>query len=480
LIINLHDLQVVGDDFSSSDETSGFSEGGFIGFFVVGEELLYGFVIFGLILICESKVFRDHDEGSLGELTNVFGLQVGDADIQEFGFVFEVEDGEVAHESGEGAGVLGLELSEDFRESGLGLGTVETNLEESHKEGLHLGGIVSGERANFADDFIKEIGLLDVDLAERGNNFDEFIASEEGEDTANISEDVVVDGGVSGVEISESLEGLDNFGGVHSLVEIVIVGDEFSDDGNVEFVVSSDILRRDRLEDVGVQLLVTKVQEALDGFNIQISGGFKELRRESQSRGEGSQDSLGTSFREVLLEEFQLLVDFSDNFFVFEDRSRGSLEDISEELGASVETFIAGLGLFIDLSGIFSSEEVVIDQVHGVHEFEIRRDGSVGSLVDFVGLLGDERSDLRSNAQSVESLDEAVNALESNIILVLVHNGQELDEESVEFGFESVEFIYKFSIVLKARQDLSERNDFVVGVFDDVSEQEDLIDIDIL
>lgn len=479
MIINLHDLQVVGDDFSSSDETSGFSKGGFIGFFVVGEELLYGFVIFGLILICESKVFSNHDEGSLGEETNVFRLQVVDADIQEFSFVFEVEDGEVAHESGKGIGVLGLELGEDFRESGLGLSTVETNLEEGHKEGLHLGGIVSGESTNSADDFIKEIGLLDVDLAERGDDFDEFIASEGREDTADISEDVVVDGGVSGVEISESLEGLDNFGGVHSLVEIVIVGDEFSDDGNVEFVVLSDILRRDGLEDVGVQLLVTKVQEALDGFNIQISGGFKELSGESQNGGEGRQDSLGTSFGEVLLEGFQLLVDFSDNFFVFEDGRRGSLEDISEELGASVKTFIAGLGLFIDLSGIFSSEEVVIDQVHGVHEFEIRRDGSVGGFIDFVGLLGDVGSDLRSNAQSVESLDEAVNALESDFILVLFHNGHKFKEESVEFGFESVEFIYKFSVVLKARQDLSERNGFVVGVFDDVGEQEDLVNVDV-
>jgi hypothetical protein len=182
----------------------------------------------------------------------VFRLQVADADIQEFGFVFEVEDGEVAHESGEGGGVLGLELSEDFRESGLGLSTVETNSEESHKEGLHLGGIVSGESTNSADDFIKEIGLLDVDLAERGNNFNEFIASKGSEDTADIGEDVVVDGGVSGVEIGESLEGLDNFGGVHSLVEIVVVGDEFSDDGDVEFIVLSDVLRRDGLEDVGV------------------------------------------------------------------------------------------------------------------------------------------------------------------------------------------------------------------------------------
>jgi hypothetical protein len=224
--------------------------------------------------------------------------------------------------------------------------------------------------------------------------------------------------------------------------------------------------------------LVAKVQEALDGFDIQVSGGFKELGGESQSGSEGGQDSLGTSFGEVLLEGFQLLVDFSDNFFVFEDGDRRSLEDISEELRASVKTFIAGLGLFIDLSGIFRSEEVVVDQVHGVHEFEIRRDGSIGGFIDFVGLLGDVGSDLRSNAQSVESLDEAVNALESDFILVLFHNGQELEEEFVEFGFESVEFIYKFFIVLKARQDLSERNDFVAGVFNDVGEQEGLVNIE--
>ena len=437
-------------------------------------------MILGLILICESKIFSNQDEGSLGELANVFRLQVVDADIQEFSFVFEVEDGEVAHESSEGAGVLGLELLEDFRESGLGLSTVETNLEEGHKEGLHLGGIVSGERTNSADDFIEKIGLLDVDLAERGDNFNEFIASKGREDTADISEDVVVDGGVSGVEISESLEGLDNFRGVHSLVEIVVVGDEFSDDGNVEFVVLSDILGRDGLEDVGVELLVTEVQEALDGFNIQVSGGFEELSGESQSGGKSSQDSLGTSFSEVLLEGFQFLVDFTDNFFAFEEGSRGSLQDISEKLRASGKTFIAGLGLFIDLSGIFSSEEAVVDQVQSVHEFEIRRDGSVGGFIDFIGLLGDVGSDLRSNAQSVESFDEAVDALESDVVLVLFHDGQELEEESVEFGFESVEFIYKFSVVLKTRQDLSERNVFVVGVFDDVSEQEDLINVDAL
>jgi hypothetical protein len=367
---------------------------------------------------------------------------------------------------------------EDFRESGFGLSTVETNSEEGHKEGLHLGGIMSGESADSTDDFIKEIGLLDVDFAEGVDNFNEFIASKGSEDTADISEDVVVDGGVSGVEVSESLEGLDNFRGVHSLVEIVVVGDEFSDDGNVEFVVLSDILRGDGLEDVGVQLLVTKVQEALDGFNIQVSGRFKELSGESQSGGKRSQDSLGTSFREVLLEGFQLLVDFSDNFFAFEDGRRGSLENISKELGASVKTFIAGLGFFIDLSGIFSSEEIVVDQVCGEHEFEVRRDGSIGGFIDFVGLLGNVGSDLRSDAQGVESLDETVDALESDIALILFHNGQELEEESVEFGFESVEFIYKFFIILKTRQDLSEGDLFVVGVFNDVGKQEGLIEVD--
>jgi hypothetical protein len=227
-------------------------------------------------------------------------------------------------------------------------------------------------------------------------------------------------------------------------------------------------------------LLVTKVQEALDGFNIQISGGFKELGGESQNGGKSSQDSLGTSFREVLLESFQLLVDFSDNFFVFKERRRGSLQDISKELGASVKTFSTGLGFFIDLSGIFNSEETIVDQVHCEHEFEIGRGGGIGGFIDLISLSGDERSNLRSNAQSIKSLDETVDALESDFVFVLFHNGNELEEEFVEFGFESVEFIYKLFVVLKTRQDSSERNGFGVGIFNNVGEQEDLVNVDIL
>jgi hypothetical protein len=381
----------------------------------------------------------------------MFRLQVADADVQELGFVFEVEDGEISQESKEISRVLGVELGEDFRESGLGLSTVETNLEEGQKEGLHLGVVVARESADLANDLIKEISLLDVDLGEGVDNFDEFISSKRSEDTADISKDVVVDGGVSGVEVSESLEGLDNFRGVHSLVEIVVVGDEFSDDGNVEFVVLSDILGRNGLEDVGVQLLVAEVQEALDGLDVQISIGFEELSGESQSSGKGSQDSLGTSFAEVLLEGFQLFVDFSNNFFVFKIGSGRFLEDISKDLGASVDTFIAGLGFFIDLSGIFSSEETVVDQVQSVHEFQIRRDVDVGGFIDFVGLLGDLGSNLRSNAQSVESLDETVDTLKSDFGLALFHDGQESEEELVEFSFESVEFNGEVFVILKAR-----------------------------
>jgi len=408
-------------------------------------------VIFGLILICESEIFRNKDDGLSGELTNIFRLQVVDADVQELGFIFEVEDGEVGQESKEISRVLGVELSEDFRESGLGLSTVETDLEEGQKEGLHLRSVVGRESADLADDFIKEISLLDVDFSEGVDNFDEFISSKRREDTADISKDVVVDGGVSGVEVSESLEGLDNFRGVHSLVEIVVVGDEFSDDGNVEVVVLSDVLRRNGLEDVGVQLLVTEVQEALDRLDVQISRGFEELSGESQSRGKRSQDSLGTSFAEVLLEGFQLFVDFSNDFFIFKDVGRGSLEDISKDLGASVDTFIARLGFFIDLSGIFSSEEAVIDQVQSIDEFQIRGDVDVGGFIDFVSLLGDVRSDLRSNTQGFESLDETVDALESDFSLALVHDGQESEEEFVEFSFESVEFNREVFVILKAR-----------------------------
>lgn len=408
-------------------------------------------MIFGLILICESEIFRNKDDGLSGELTNIFRLQVVDADVQELGFIFEVEDGEVGQESKEISRVLGVELSEDFRESGLGLSTVETDLEEGQKEGLHLRSVVGRESADLADDFIKEISLLDVDFSEGVDNFDEFISSKRREDTADISKDVVVDGGVSGVEVSESLEGLDNFRGVHSLVEIVVVGDEFSDDGNVEVVVLSDVLRRNGLEDVGVQLLVTEVQEALDRLDVQISRGFEELSGESQSRGKRSQDSLGTSFAEVLLEGFQLFVDFSNDFFIFKDVGRGSLEDISKDLGASVDTFIARLGFFIDLSGIFSSEEAVIDQVQSIDEFQIRGDVDVGGFIDFVSLLGDVRSDLRSNTQGFESLDETVDALESDFSLALVHDGQESEEEFVEFSFESVEFNREVFVILKAR-----------------------------
>jgi hypothetical protein len=451
LIVDFHDFQVVSDDFSSSDASSGFKESNLGEFFVLFEELLYGFVVFGLILICESEVFRNQDDGLLGELTNVFRLQVVDADVQELGFVFEVEDGEISQESKEISRVLGVELGEDFRESGLGLRAVETDLEEGQKEGLHLRVVVARESTDLADDFIKEISLLDVDLGEGVDNFDEFISSKGREDTADISKDVVVDGGVSGVEVSESLEGLDNFRGVHSLVEIVVVGDEFSDDGNVEFVVLSDILRRNGLEDVGVQLLVAEVQEALDGLDIQISRGFEELGGESQSGGKGGQDSLGTSFAEVLLEGFQLFVDFFNDFFAFKDGSGRSLEDISKDLGAIVDTFIARLGFFIDLSGIFSSEETVIDQVQSVHEFQIRGDVDVGGFIDFVGLLGDVGSDLRSNTQGVESLDETVDALESDFGLALFHDGQESEEELVEFSFESVEFNGEVFVILKAR-----------------------------
>lgn len=408
-------------------------------------------MIFGLILICESEIFRNKDDGLSGELTNIFRLQVVDADVQELGFIFEVEDGEVGQESKEISRVLGVELSEDFRESGLGLSTVETDLEEGQKEGLHLRSVVGRESADLADDFIKEISLLDVDFSEGVDNFDEFISSKRREDTADISKDVVVDSGVSGVEVSESLEGLDNFRGVHSLVEIVVVGDEFSDDGNVEVVVLSDVLRRNGLEDVGVQLLVTEVQEALDRLDVQISRGFEELSGESQSRGKRSQDSLGTSFAEVLLEGFQLFVDFSNDFFIFKDVGRGSLEDISKDLGASVDTFIARLGFFIDLSGIFSSEEAVIDQVQSIDEFQIRGDVDVGGFIDFVSLLGDVRSDLRSNTQGFESLDETVDALESDFSLALVHDGQESEEEFVEFSFESVEFNREVFVILKAR-----------------------------
>jgi len=464
-------------DFSSSSATSRFKESNLGEFFVLFEELLYGFMIFGLILICESEVFRNQDDGLLGELTNVFRLQVVDADVQELGFVFEVKDGEISQESEEIARVFGVELGEDFRESSLGLRAVETDLEEGQKEGLHLRAVVGGESTDLADDFIKEISLLDVDLGEGVDNFDEFISSEGGEDSADISKDVVVDGGVSGVEVSESLEGLDNFRGVHSLVEIVVVGDEFSDDGNVEFVVLSDILGRNGLEDVRVQLLVTEVQEALDGLDVQISRGFEELGGESQSGGERVQDSLGTSFAEVLLEGFQLFVDFSNDFFVFNDIGRGSLEDISEDLGASVDTFIGGLGLFVDLSGIFSSEEAVIDQVQSIDEFQIRRDVDGGGFIDFVGLLGEEGSDLRSNTQGFESLDETVDALESDFGLAVFHDGEESEEELVEFSFESVEFYGEVFVILKAGQDLSERNVFSAGVFDDVSEQEDLVNV---